>query len=97
MDNWINNKFQEYADSVEELKKHNLLSKIMVDYLKIRNVAQIANHKYRNATEYTQPLMSDQEYDKMLHLLEKMEKDFPYIKDAADQLLGVKSPTERIE
>ena len=31
------------------------------------------------------------------HLLEKMEKDFPYIKDAADQLLGVKSPAERIE
>lgn len=97
MDNWINNKFQEYADSVEELKKHNLLSKLMVDYLKIRNVAQIANHKYRNATEYTQPLMSDQEYDKMLHLLEKMEHDFPYIKDVADQLLGVKSPAERIE
>lgn len=94
---WINNNFQEYADSVDELKKHNLLSKIMVDYLKIRNLAQIANHKYRNATEYTKPLMSDQEYDKMLHLLEKMEKDFPYIKDAADQLLGVKSPAERIE
>ena len=97
MDNWINKPFQEYADSVEELKKHNLLSKIMVDYLKIRNVAQIANHKYRNATEYTQPLMSDQEYDHMLHLLEKMEKDFPYVKEAADQLLGVKSPAERIE
>ena len=77
MDNWINNNFQEYADSIPELKKHNLLSKLMVDYLKLRNVAQIANHKYRNATEYTKPLMSDQEYDIRLHLLEKMENDFP--------------------
>lgn len=97
MDNWINNNFQEYADSVTELKKHNLLCKLMVDYLKLRNIAQIANHKYRNATEYTQPLMSDQEYDKLLHLLEKMEKEFPYVKETADSLLGVKSPTERIE
>ena len=97
MDNWINNNFQEYADSVEELKKHNLISKLMVDYLKLRNIAQIANHKYRNATEYTKPLISDQEYDKLLHLLEKMEKDFPYVKEAADTLLGVKSPVERIE
>lgn len=97
MDNWINNNFQEYADSVEELKKHNLLSKLMVDYLKLRNIAQIANHKYRNANEYTQPLMSDQEYDKLLHLLEKMEKDFPHIKETADNLLRVKSPVERIE
>ena len=97
MNIWINNNFQEYADSVEELKKHNLLSKLMVDYLKLRNIAQIANHKYRNANEYTKPLMSDQEYDKMLHLLEKMEKDFPYVKEAADKLLGVKSPVERIE
>ena len=97
MDNWINNNFQEYADSVEELKKHNLLCKLMVDYLKLINIAQIANHKYRNATEYTKSLMSDQEYDKLLHLLEKMEKEFLYVKETADSLLGVKSPTERIE
>lgn len=97
MDNWINNNFQEYADSVTELKKHNLLCKLMVDYLKLRNIAQIANHKYRNATEYTKSLMSDQEYDKLLHLLEKMEKEFPYVKEIAYSLLGVKSPTERIE
>lgn len=97
MDNWINNNFQEYADSVEELKKHNLLCKLIVDYLKLRNIAQIANHKYRNATEYTRSLMSDQEYDKLLHLLEKMEKEFPYVKETADGILGVKSPTERIE
>lgn len=97
MDGWIDKQFQEYADSVEELKKHNLLSKLMVDYLKLRNIAQIANHKYRNANEYTQPLMSDREYDIRLHLLEKMEKDFPHIKETADNLLGVKSPTERIE
>lgn len=97
MDTWINNNFQQYADSVTELKIHNILCKLIVDYFKLRNIVQIANHNYRNANENTHPLMPDQEYDKMLHLLEKMEKDFPYLKDTADNILGVKSPTERIE
>ena len=60
-------------------------------------LAEYANHVYRNINEEeTQLVLTDEEYDKLIKLLERMESDFPIIKMFFNEIYGIDGLTERV-
>ena len=89
-------KFEEYISNVDFLNIMNIKNKILLGYIENRMLAEYANHVYRNSKEETEPILSDKDYDYLIKLLERMESDFPKMKEFFDEVYGKLSLTERV-
>ena len=85
-----------YIENTLELKIMKTKADIIMMYIDRRVLAECANHIYRNSKENTNLLMSDNEYDSLIKLLERMENDFPDMKKFFDKYYEKESLTTRV-
>lgn len=91
-----NEKYEKYIEKVESLHIMDTQNKIIHLYMRTRMLAEYANHVYRNSNEKTNLVLTDEDYDKLIKLLERIESDFPTIKIFFNEIYGMDSLTERV-
>lgn len=91
-----NEEYIKYIERVDSLHIMDTQNKIVSLYMNNRLLAEYANHVYRNSNEETKLVLTDKEYDKLIKVLERMENDFPKMKEFFDEVYGKPSLTERV-
>lgn len=74
-----------------EIEKNADFSEIQEKYKKLRSEIEYHNNLYYNEDK---PLISDMEYDALMHKLKQFEKEYPKLLENAENM--EKSPTEKI-
>lgn len=91
-----NEEYEKYIEKVESLHIMDTQNKIISLYMRTRMLAEYANHVYRNSNEKTNLVLTDEDYDKLIKLLERIESDFPNMKTFFNEIYGMDSLTERV-
>lgn len=91
-----NEEYEKYITKVDSLHMMALQNDIVCLYMNKRMLAEYANHVYRNSNEKTNLVLTDEDYDKLIKLLERIESDFPNMKTFFNEIYGMNSLTERV-
>ena len=84
-----NEEYEKYIGNVDSLHIMDTQNKIISLYMRTRMLAEYANHVYRNSNEKTNLVLTDEDYDKLIKLLERIESDFPIIKIFFNEIYGI--------
>lgn len=88
--------YKKYIEKVDKLHIMDTKNKIISLYMRTRMLAEYANHVYRNSNETTKLVLTDEDYDKLIKLLKRIEIDFPNMKTFFNEIYGMDSLTERV-